>query len=153
MKTLTKILLHNVCILIADGFEEKLVVTCLSHMREAGIAVLLVGLIPGLVESHCGLKVRSDISIDRLPDFGKLQLVLVPGGRRCASTLVSDPRTHRLIEATLEQGGFVAAAPEAHMALAKTGIPALSAVSRFLKQDHLEVPEFVNRLVNLTIPA
>ncbi|MFQ5617264.1 MAG: DJ-1/PfpI family protein, partial [Anaerolineales bacterium] len=129
---------YHVSILIAPGFDERLVVSCLSQMREAGVEVSLVGLMPGLIKSYRGLKVHSDISIDQLPQVTNPQLILVPGGHQCTSVLMADPRAYRLVETTLAKDGFVAVAPDAQSVLTSIGFPLRPADARLLKQEHLD---------------
>lgn len=105
-----------VVILLAHGFCEGTIITCLEHMREAGLAVTVVGLTAGLILGKHGLAVQPDLSLNQLQSQLQRQpspslppkLIVLPDGRRSANVLSSDPRLYRLIEATYNQGGYVA---------------------------------------------
>ncbi|MEW5987976.1 MAG: DJ-1/PfpI family protein [Chloroflexota bacterium] len=139
----------HVFIPIAPGFEEGPVVYCLDQLREAGLAVSLVGISPGLISSLHGLTVRPDLSLEQLPAVRPRQLVIVPGGAQCASTLLADPRLYRFVEATLNSGGYVAAMQAAQPALTSVGLPAPAVAAGFVPQNGLDIAQFVTRLVHL----
>lgn len=73
----------------------------------------------------------------------------VPGGPQCVTALLTDPRVHRLLNATLQQDGFVAAMATAVPLLQQSGLLALSARPRFIPQEDMEINEFTNQLINL----
>jgi putative intracellular protease/amidase len=135
-------------ILIAPGFEEEAVVCCLSRLREAGIAVSLVGLSASLVRGEHGLAVRPDTSLERLLNSAPPWLVLVPGGAACASALMADPRVHQLLAATASQGGQIAATFNVQSILANVLPSAFSGNSLIVQQNDLDLNEFAERLVN-----
>jgi putative intracellular protease/amidase len=140
---------NKALILLAPGFEQRTTICLLDHMREAGLSVSLVGLTAGLVKSDLGLVVRPDYSLEQLVNRAPYQLIIVPGGRQCTSSLVMDPRVHNLLEATLKNDGFVAATLTAEPLLTQMGIPAPLDSSRFISQKDMEVKEFTGALVNL----
>lgn len=140
---------NRVLILLAPGFEERGTIYLLDHMREEGLPVSLVSLTAGLVTGLHGLTVRPDYSLDQLMTKGPYQLIIVPGGRQCTSSLVTDPRVHQLLDATLKSDGFVAATVTAEPILTQAGVPAASDRPRFIPQKDMEVEEFTSKLVNL----
>jgi putative intracellular protease/amidase len=95
-------------VLVADGFDEHVAVCCLRLLRDAGIAAALVGLPAGLVTGNRGIAVSPDLSLDEVPAGCAADLVVIPGGRRSATSLLTDPRVHHLVEATASSGGKVA---------------------------------------------
>ncbi|MCS6911131.1 MAG: DJ-1/PfpI family protein, partial [Anaerolineales bacterium] len=54
-----------VVILIAPGYDELAVATCVNELRQAGLAVSLVGTVAGLISSAHGMALRPDMLIDR----------------------------------------------------------------------------------------
>lgn len=140
---------NKVLILLAPGFEEKTTIYLLDHIREAGLPVSLVSLTAGLVTGLHGLSVRPDCSLEQLTTRTPHRLIIVPGGRQCTSSLVTDPRVHQLLEVTLKNDGFVAATLTAEPLLMQVGIPAPSDKPRFIPQKDIEVEEFANLLINL----
>lgn len=95
-------------VLVADGFDEQTAIYCVRALRDAGIAVALVGLPAGLVTGNRGISVQPDLSLDELPLDVSSALVVIPGGRRSAAALLTDPRVHDLVEATAASSGKVA---------------------------------------------
>lgn len=92
---------NQVVILIAPGFDEEAVVHCLCQMRQWGTAVTLVGAPSNLVVGASGLAVRPDYSLTQLHQAvltGRDSLLIIPGSSACATTLLSDPRVHRVIK-------------------------------------------------------
>lgn len=140
---------NKVLILLASGFEERVTVYLLDRMRETGLQVSLVSLTSGLATGLRGLVVRPDYSLDQLKAGIPYQLIIIPGERQCTSTLITDPRVHRLLEVTLKNDGFVAATSTAEPLLTQVGIPTPSDRSRFIPQKDMEVEEFTGMLVNL----
>ena len=138
---------RSVLILIAPGFDEKLVVSSLSSLRETGIAVSLVGLTPGLIRSGHGLWVRADYALSELPPTVMPLLVFIPGNQQCAAALVSDPRVYQLLEKTLAQDGVVAVTPEIQPVLGRVGFTDSMTVHELLSRETMDSPEFVSRIV------
>ena len=144
---------NQTLILIAPGFREESVVQCLSQMREAGLAVSLVGLSAGLIRSLHGVVMLPDCSLEQLSPLGSPQLVIVPGGKQSVSALLADPRVHKLLDDTLENGGFVAATTTAQIVLAEANYPKSGREAHFLTQEGLEMGEYVKQLIYRMIQA
>lgn len=140
---------HRIVILLAPGFEETAVVYCLDHMREAGLPVSLVGLSTGILKGLHGLAVRPDYSLDQLSAEAGCLGVIVPGGSQCVTALLTDPRVHRLLDATLQQEGFVAAMATAVPLLFQSGILVSSTTPRFIPQKDMDINEFTNQLIDV----
>ncbi len=141
----------KIVILLASGFEESPVVYCLDQMREAGLPVSLVSLYPGTVTGLHGLVIRPDHTLEQLSDQITYRGVLMSGGQQCISSLLADPRTHRLIEKVLRDNGFVAATPTASMWLARAGNQELASMPQKVEQGAMNIDEFAKRLIDLTV--
>ena len=130
-------------LLICDGFEEAATIDCLHTLRDAGMAMTLVGLAAGLVTGSRGITVQPDLSLDQLERDSAPWLVVIGGGRRCLKMVLADPRVHRLVQATAESGGTVAV----------MGTPSEDAETLLrvplLSQGRLSVQEFTGRLLKL----
>ncbi len=149
MDGLPKALVNKVLILLASGFEERSTISLLDRLRESGIATMLVSLTAGLVDGRNGLAIRPDASLEQVMETGTYQLVIVPGGRECASALVMDPRVHQLIGCTLQHRGYVAATTSAENTLFEVGIPSPADNPNFIAQSNLDTDAFAARLLNL----
>ncbi|MBX3055549.1 MAG: DJ-1/PfpI family protein [Anaerolineae bacterium] len=139
---------NRIVILLATGFEETAVVYCLDHMREAGLPVSLVGLSAGILKGLHGLAVRPDYSLDQLSAEAGCRGVIMPGGPQCVTALLTDPRVHRLLDATLQQEGFIAAMATAVPLLQQSGVLTSSTSPRFISQENIEINEFTNQLID-----
>jgi putative intracellular protease/amidase len=95
-------------VLVADGFDEQTAICCIRAFRDAGIAVALVGLPAGLVTGNRGISLHPDLSLDEVQPDVTSTLVVIPGGRRSAASLLTDPRVHQIVEATAAGGGKIA---------------------------------------------
>lgn len=140
----------KIFILLAPGFEESTVVFCLEQMREAGLSVSLVSLSTGLVSGLHGLVLRPDYSLDQLLPGLSCRLVIVPGSRQCASSLLADPRVHHLLRNTLNGGGFIVSTTTATPLLKQTEISTLRP-THFISQEDIEIFELINQLTNLVL--
>jgi putative intracellular protease/amidase len=129
-------------VLVADGFDEHVAVYCLRLLRDAGIAAALVGLPAGLVTGNRGIAVSPDLSLDEVPPGSMANFVVIPGRRRSAGALLTDPRVHHLVEEAVAAGGAVAvlgtAVEEAERLLR---VPCVC-------QGNLTVHDFVSRLLH-----
>ena len=139
----------DVFILIAPGFDEKLVILLISSFREAGIASALVSLTPGLIKSFRGVQVHADLSIDQLPPTVLPRFIFVLETYSCASTLLADPRLHQLLERTVVEKRIVAVMPEARRLFQEIGFPDVMTMPELVKFEPLLVREYVNQIVGL----
>ena len=135
----------SVFILLAPGFEEGSAIYCLDRLREAGILVSLVGLSAGLISGAHGVTVRPDRTLGQTSTLTPPYLVLVPDGKKSVTALLADPRVHRLLTATLENNGKIAAMPAAAVILKNGGI-GLEAAPLISFNGSLD--EFTNQLIN-----
>ncbi len=138
----------KVVFLLAAGFEEGSAVYCLNRLREAGIAVSLVGVSAGLISGAHGLTVRPDCTLGQVTAIPSPKVVFIPDGKKSISALLSDPRVHRLMAATVEDNGVIAAMPEAAAVLGGEG---KTAVSPIITQPNGNLDKFTDQLINLII--
>lgn len=131
-------------ILIAPGYDELAVVTCLSELRQAGLAVSLVSTAAGLVSSAHGLTIRPDELIDRRVTAPLPSLLILPGPVGCAETLLADPRVHRLIARVHQTGGAVAVLEAAESVAAQAGL----AGANVLRQGNAELLSFLQQVAD-----
>ena len=94
----------QVILLLADGFNETAVTILLITLREAGLAVLVVGLRSGRVNGAHGLMIIPDMSLDRLLEkTPPILAVLLPNGMGHLGRLQIDPRVGTLLSRSIEE--------------------------------------------------
>lgn len=142
----------EVLVLVATHFDEIPTVYCLCKMRTEGFLTKLVGLTPGLQTGLCGLKVRPDAHLSEIVTMNSTngrRLVILTGGDECRARLLSDPRVHQLVAATLKDGGFVAAmAPTLEAVLLPLRPTHAHGANHLLLQREMETTEFVDKLID-----
>lgn len=136
-------------ILLSSGFDEFTAVYLLGRIREAGFPVLLVGLQAGPVVSTHGVVIHPDCSLDQLTADTSCQLIVMTGEKRCAISLLADPRVHQLIHNTVTKDGFLVATGSATSVLKDMGILTTITNARFISAAGMEVPEFTAHLLHL----
>jgi hypothetical protein len=88
----------QVILLLADGFEETAVTILLTTLRQAGLAVTVVGLRSRRVNGVHGLTIVPDTSLERLLEKPPpLLAVVLPGGLGHLGRLKVDPRVGALL--------------------------------------------------------
>jgi hypothetical protein len=137
-------------ILIAPYFDEASVVHCLCQMREEGIWIRLVGLIPGPLGGQRGLTLIPDLSLSELEKNDLLRkdrpLLIIPGGAENASLLFSDPRVHQLCETAVQSDGWLALLRPAQRVLAASGIFNSHTSDRLIEQNNMGLTKFIEHL-------
>jgi 4-methyl-5(b-hydroxyethyl)-thiazole monophosphate biosynthesis len=111
----------NVCVLLAEGFEEIEAVTVIDVLRRADIDVATVGVSDVDVTGSHGITIHADRTLGDDTDGG-WDLVVLPGGMPGASNLRDDDRVQALVRAQYDRGGRVAAICAAPIALARAGL-------------------------------
>ena len=92
----------QVIVLLADGFEEAGVSIILTTLRQAGLAVNLVGLRSRRVSGAHGLVIVPDTSLDRmLRDSAPILALILPGGAGYLTRLRVDPRVSTLLKRSI----------------------------------------------------
>jgi 4-methyl-5(b-hydroxyethyl)-thiazole monophosphate biosynthesis len=112
--------MKNVCIPLANGFEEIEAVTLIDVLRRAGFSVTTCGLGSLQVRGAHNVTVTADIMIEEAL-AGKWELVVLPGGMPGAANLRDDARVGKLLEKTAKADGYVGAICAAPIALARFG--------------------------------
>lgn len=143
----------KVFILIASRFDEAAVVSCSCQMREQGLEVQLVGLIPGSIRGQHGLTVDPDLSLTDLEKNKVLTrakpLVIIPGGAENAALLFSDPRVHRICETAVQEAGWLAPLLPAQPTVAASGAIGNPSSGHLIEQNDMDIAEFVEHLIRL----
>jgi len=137
----------SILILITSGFEEESTVLSLKHLRQQGLKVDLVGLTAHSVTGAYGINVKPDYSLGSLEKENKPRLVVIPGGRKNAETLLADPRIHRLVAAATADGGYLAVLRSAEPAFVHTGMEQLLSAPNVVIQSALDIDTFIGQLV------
>jgi 4-methyl-5(b-hydroxyethyl)-thiazole monophosphate biosynthesis len=112
--------MKNVCIPLANGFEEIEAVTLIDVLRRAGFSVTTCGLNSLQVRGAHNVTVTADTMIDDALN-GAWDLVVLPGGMPGATNLRDDARVGKLLEQTAKGDGYVGAICAAPIALARFG--------------------------------
>ncbi len=140
---------HNAVVLVAPGIEEEAVTHLVTRLRSNGMPVVLVSQSAGLVNGEYGMVIRPDCSLAELKQVYAVRLVAVPGTARCASTLLADPRIHRLFSTVIDQGGRIAIMNNAEPAFGRAGLLELMADPACLLQGTNDDDDFADDLIDL----
>ena len=89
--------MKNVCVLLADGFEEIEALTVSDIMRRANLTCDLVSIKDKQVKSSHGLVVEADKIFYNDMEY---DLVVIPGGIPGATNLRDDERVIKLVKKT-----------------------------------------------------
>jgi hypothetical protein len=94
----------QILMLLADGFDEAAMGTILTTLRQAGLAVSLVGLRSNRVSGAHGLTIVPNASLDRIVVVRPpVRALIVPGGTGHLARLRVDPRVNMLIQSCVNQ--------------------------------------------------
>ena len=110
-----------IVVLLANGFEEIEALTPIDVLRRAGLEVLSCGLNGKRIKGSHGIFVEADL----LPEEVKLDevtMTIFPGGMPGATNIDAHPFTDKLIEATVKNGGRLAAICAAPLVLGRRGL-------------------------------
>lgn len=111
----------NVCVLLAEGFEEVEAVTLIDVLRRGGISVTTAALGPRRVKGAHDIVIEADVDIDQARDR-PWDMVLLPGGLPGSTNLRDDERVGALLRETAAGGRYVGAICAAPIALAAHGV-------------------------------
>lgn len=111
--------MKNVCILLANGFEEIEALTVVDVLRRANIKCDMVSIDKEEVVGAHNIKVISDMLID---DIENVDIVVLPGGMPGATNLRDDKRVINLIKDCLNNNKKVAAICAAPIVLGKADV-------------------------------
>ncbi len=143
-----KTIIGKVFILVAPGFEESTTVRCLTRLRDATVSVSLVGTMAGLISGARGVVIQPDYTVGEVTAVATPKIIFVPDGKKSVSSLLADPRVHRLIQATVENQGTIAAMPFAASKL-KNIVSKSGVENPPIIQSNGNIKNFTDRLINL----
>jgi len=111
----------NVCVLLAEGFEEIEAVTIVDVLRRAEVDVVTLGVTGRHVLGAHGLKLEADKTLQDVAD-DSWDMVVLPGGMPGSENLRDHPGVQGLVKRQNERGGKLAAICAAPIALASAGV-------------------------------
>ena len=86
-------------VLWSDGFDEMVATIFVTELREAGLLVQIVGLIPRQISGAHGLGLIPDLTLDQaLPLASSAICVIIPSSSRWKPHFDNDPRIYQLLE-------------------------------------------------------
>lgn len=97
-----------VYVFLADGFEIIEALAPVDMLRRAKIDVKTVGVTGKLVESSCGIKVESDMTIDEF-EFYDVQAIVLPGGLQGTLNLESNLVVQNAIDNSVNTNTLICA--------------------------------------------
>ncbi len=147
----TAIFRNRVYILVAPGFEEAAVIYCLTQLREVGLPVSLVGLVAGQIAGWHGLSICPDLTLDEVDAQEPMKFAVIPGGQQCATTLLTDPRVHRLLHTLIAQEGRVGVMGTAIPVVTQFGLLPESMDGHYVLQNEESMDGFMAELVSLML--
>jgi 4-methyl-5(b-hydroxyethyl)-thiazole monophosphate biosynthesis len=111
----------QVCVLLAEGFEEMEAVTVVDVLRRAGLEASLVTVAGPEVTGAYGVTVRSDMSL-ATARHRTWSAIVVPGGEGGAAVLRDSPAVRKLLAASgVAAGKTLTTYPGHEAALAQGG--------------------------------
>lgn len=110
-----------IAILLADGFEEIEALTPLDVLRRAGLDVRTVAINSKIAIGSHGIAVVCDLAPDEV-NLTEVTMTIFPGGMPGSLNLDSAPFTDEIIDATLKNGGRLAAICAAPLVLGRRGL-------------------------------
>ena len=111
----------NVCIPLANGFEEIEAMSLIDILRRAGMNVIVAGVGGDVIYGAHNVRVVPDTKIE-LVNADNLDLVVLPGGLPGAINLAEDEYVQNLLKSMDEKGKYVGAICAAPYALKKAGV-------------------------------
>ena len=110
-----------IAILLADGFEEIEALTPLDVLRRAGVDVRTVAIGSKIAVGSHGIPVVCDLLCDEV-NLSEVTMAVFPGGMPGSLNLDASPFTDKIIDATLKNGGKLAAICAAPLVLGRRGL-------------------------------
>jgi len=106
---------------LAPGFDEVLLVACLSGLHEQGFFPQVLTLSARSTRGAHGLQVQGDVSMETALKRRAPNLLIIPGPAASVSTLLADPRTWQMLEAVARCHGVLGTSRTGYHALAHSG--------------------------------
>ena len=110
-----------ILVLLADGFEEIEALTPIDVLRRAGLELVSCSLSGELVHGAHGIDVMADTTPEKV-NLGEIDMLILPGGMPGATNIDAHPYTDIFIDATLKNGGRLAAICAAPLVLGRRGL-------------------------------
>ena len=111
-----------IVVLLANGFEELEALTPVDIMRRNNIDVRTVSVHSDkLVTGTHGVQVSADLLASEVPT-DEISMLVLPGGMPGVNNLDTSPITHRFIDATIHNGGKLAAICAAPIIFGRRGM-------------------------------
>ena len=110
-----------IVLLLANGFEEIEALTPIDVLKRAGLEIVSCGLFGSEVRGSHGITVIADTLPEDI-DLTRVDMVILPGGMPGATNIDSHPFTDKIIDATIERGGRLAAICAAPLVLGRRGL-------------------------------
>ena len=99
---------HYVFVLWGEGFDEAVAAILVTELRELGLLVKVIGLIPGQINGARGLALAPDLTLDQaLPLASQTVGLIIPAVSRWSESFNNDPRLHQLFEQALSHQAIV----------------------------------------------
>ena len=132
-----------VVLLLANGFEELEALTAVDMLRRRDIDIRTVSLTgEKLITGTHGIQVVADLAANEVPK-DDITILVLPGGMPGVKNLDSSSVTHDFIDATLKNGGHLAAICAAPSIFGKHGMLTNIKATCF--------PGFESELLNATV--
>ncbi len=111
----------NVCVPLANGFEEIEAVSLIDVMRRGGINVIVAGVGGDVIYGAHHIRIIPDTKIE-LVNADKLDFIVLPGGLPGAINLAEDKYVQKLLKEMDKQGKYVGAICAGPYALKTAGV-------------------------------
>lgn len=114
--------MKNVCVFLADGFEEIEALATVDVLRRAGVQVTTVSINPTeMVTGAHGIPVMADVLFE-LAECADADMLVLPGGMPGAANLDAHEGVCTALKAHAESGKYLAAICAAPMVLGHLGL-------------------------------
>jgi len=110
-----------IALLLADGFEEIEALTPVDMLRRAGLDVKTVAIGSKIAVGAHKIPVICDIEAAEVKE-NEISMLILPGGMPGSLNLDASPYTDKFINATLKNGGRLAAICAAPLVLGRRGL-------------------------------
>ena len=114
--------MKQVCVLLADGFEEVEALTAVDLLRRARVYVDTVSITDDYkVHGAHGINVQTEDLFEQV-DFSEFDMIVLPGGMPGTTNLMNHQGVRRIVKAFAESGKLVGAICAAPTVLADLGL-------------------------------
>ena len=114
--------MKQVCVFLADGFEEVEALTAVDLLRRARVYVDTVSITDEYkVHGAHGINVQTEDLFDEV-DFNEFDMIVLPGGMPGTTNLMEHPGVRKIVTAFAKEGKLVGAICAAPMVLEDLGL-------------------------------